>query len=513
MITRQDILRRGYFPKELPPPFTTADFAIKQQSLSSSLKKESSCLRFSYSRYAAVRRTLFIPNPAHMIRLADVVSENWASIDAHCSKSTLSRTLPKPDAKRALAGSQNLNELPVARAEIRAGAQYVLRADVANFYGSVYTHAIPWAFHTKEVAKANRSSKRSKAGGPPLFGNVLDEASRDIQSGQTVGLPVGPDTSFVIAEAILCAADALITERIGPDIMGFRFADDYEFACTSLTEAEQARAAVQDALAEFELHLNLRKTRIIELPDALDTIWIHELASFEFSSTKKSAQESQILRYFSRAFALVRENPGEPVLKYAVRRLSEVDFPQSHHLLQRLLFQAATIDPGTLHTALYVTSKHQQAYGPDAVDKPTLTRSLSAIIQRHAPLQHGGDVAWALWGAIVFGVSLNNMVVDAIERLTDPVATLTALHAEQAGRLMRPLNKANWTETVTSAELFDSRWLLAYEGFGKGWLPSPAGDPAGKDPFFADARSEAISFYDMDVSREIPEPSPVGEYI
>ena len=93
-----DILRWGYFPKELPPPFTTADFAIKHQSLSPSLKKEPSCLRFSYSRYAAVRRTLFIPNPAHMIRLADVVSENWASIDAHCSKLTLSRTLPKPPA-------------------------------------------------------------------------------------------------------------------------------------------------------------------------------------------------------------------------------------------------------------------------------------------------------------------------------------------------------------------------------------------------------------------------------
>ncbi|MCI0338418.1 MAG: hypothetical protein L0226_12645 [Acidobacteria bacterium] len=104
---------------------------------------------------------------------------------------------------------------------------------------------------------------------------------------------------------------------------------------------------------------------------------------------------------------MARENPGEPVLKHAIRSLSEVDFSQVHYLLQRILFQAASVDPGMLHTALYVTFKHQQNHASAEVDKPTLTRALSAIIQGHAPLQHEGDVAWELWGAIVFKVSLD----------------------------------------------------------------------------------------------------------
>lgn len=512
MTTTQDILERGYFPKELPPPFSTSSFAKAHSSLATTKAKDSLCLRYSYSKYSAVRRTLSIPNPAHVRALAETVAQNWPAISSHCSKSTLSRTLPKVDTERALVGSHSLDTLPAARAEIRTGARYVLQADVANFYGSLYTHAIPWAFHTKAVAKADRSATKSKSGGPPLFGNLLDEASRNIQSGQTIGIPIGPDTSFTIAEAVLCEVDAAISARIGANVPGFRYVDDYEFACASLAEAEQCRAVVQDALLDFELQLNPRKTRILELPDSLDTAWVHDLAAFELGSHKKAVLESQILRYFSRAFELVRSNPGEPVLKYAVRRLSEVDFTLVRTLLQRLLFQAATVDPGTLHTALYVAYKDRQLSGEDAVDTATLARALSSIIQRHAPLQHGGDVAWALWGAIVFKISLGDPVVEALERLMDPVATLMALHAEQDGRLSRTLTRTQWTALATPAELFDCRWMLNYEGVGKGWLTPAAGDPALSDPFFADARGKAVSFYDLNAKHEIPEPSAPGDY-
>ena len=32
---------------------------------------------------------------------------------------------------------------------------------------------------------------------------MIDQACRNIQSGQTIGLPIGPDTSFAIAESVL----------------------------------------------------------------------------------------------------------------------------------------------------------------------------------------------------------------------------------------------------------------------------------------------------------------------
>jgi hypothetical protein len=174
--TTFDILNRGYFPKELPPPFSTESFARAYRSLRKSKTKESLCVRYSYSKYASVRRTLAIPNPAHMIELADVVARNWNALCQHCSKSPYSRTTPQVGTDRAITGRHSLDQIAAARAEIRTGARYILKADVANFFGSIYTHAIPWAFHSKAVAKANRQTKASISKPTVLFGNLLDAA-------------------------------------------------------------------------------------------------------------------------------------------------------------------------------------------------------------------------------------------------------------------------------------------------------------------------------------------------
>jgi hypothetical protein len=84
----------------------------------------------------------------------------------------------------------------------------------------LYTHAIPWALHTKPVAKANRNK---------TDGDKIDKAVRNCSSGQTVGIPIGPDTSFVVAEIVLAAVDGLLRTKL-PALRGFRYLDDYEAA-------------------------------------------------------------------------------------------------------------------------------------------------------------------------------------------------------------------------------------------------------------------------------------------
>ncbi|WP_437715370.1 RNA-directed DNA polymerase [Sorangium sp. So ce448] len=374
----------------------------------------------------------------------------------------------------------------------------------------MYTHAIPWALHTKAIAKSDRSTKKSATGGPPLLGNVLDEASRNIQSGQTVGIPIGPDTSLPLGEAILTEVDKIVVGRLGSSVLGFRFVDDYEFVFDTFAEAEQARNVLQDSLAEYELQLNPRKTRIIELPGTLDTPWAQDLAAFSLGSKSQSVLQSQLIRYFSRTFDLANAFPGDPVLKYAVRRLSDVDTKSASSVLQQLLFQAAVADPGTLQTALYIAYQHKRAGLPVATS--SLTRALSAILGRHSALQHGGDIAWALWGAIVFGVRLGEPVVAALEKVTDPIGVLMTLFAESKSVFSRPLQKALWAPMAHASELFEPRWLVAYEAFGHGWLPAVTVDPAASDPFFASARSKGVRFVDPATPLEIPEPSPGGKY-
>lgn len=510
-ITTLQLLQRGYFPKELPPIFSSSSLAQNLAALPLSPSQKSSYpLRYSYSKYASVHRAVSIPNPLHYIQLAEQVVTHWSDLLSHCNSSPLSRTAPKPDSTRAITWQTSLDQLTILRAEQRVGARYALQSDVANFYGSVYTHAIPWALHTKATAKADRSPRCSISGGPPLCGNLLDLTSRNIQSGQTIGIPIGPDTSIPIGEALLASVDNLVANRIGGSLTGFRFVDDYELVFGTFTEAENARNILQDSLAEFELQLNPRKTRIIELPSTLDTSWAQELSSFAIGSQRANVLQSQLIRYFSRAFELARLFPGDPVLKYAVRRIPAEDTRTASLMLQRLLFQTAAADPGTLQTALYVTYKHRQSGG--SVDKPLMERALSSILCRHSGLQHGGDIAWALWGAVVFDIRLSDQVADAIESVYDPIAVLMALFAESRNVFSRPLQKSQWTAMAQGTELFESTWLLAYEAFGHGWLPSLTADPAASDSFFAAARTNGVQFMDTSTSLDIPSPSPGGVY-
>src|SRR6185295_14451771 len=110
----------------------------------------------------------------------------------------------------------------------------------------------PWALHGKAFAKANLGA---------TLGDSIDRAFRNQQDGQTVGLPIGPDCSLVVAEAILTAVDVALAPR---QLRGLRYVDDYEIGFRTLAEAEATLTELQGLLAEYELYLNPRKTGIVE---------------------------------------------------------------------------------------------------------------------------------------------------------------------------------------------------------------------------------------------------------
>jgi hypothetical protein len=111
------------------------------------------------------------------------------------------------------------------RAARSVGKRFVLTADFSRYYPSIYTHAIPWAIHGKAAARADIT----------LFGNRLDERireSQDSQDKQTGGIPIGPDTSFLIGEVVAAAIDRRLEDKIGK-LHGTRFVDDYYLSLLS----------------------------------------------------------------------------------------------------------------------------------------------------------------------------------------------------------------------------------------------------------------------------------------
>ena len=377
------------------------------------------------------------------------------------------------------------------RASSRANARYVLVTDVSNFYPSIYTHSIPWALHTKVVAKRNRGSG--------LVGNRLDRWARNAQDQQTKGVPIGPDTSFILAEAILSAVDAGLTAELGPTV-GFRYVDDYQLSFQTYNDAEHALAVLEKILGDFELQINPRKTDIVSLPAPMEDAWVREMRAISLRDTPV-AQGNDLMSYFSRAFQLARDVPTASVLRYAIGRIRYMQIhPSNLRALQLLSFQAASSEPGTTQHLLAILSD-VYAVDPSLILRDHLERFLNGQIESHAPFGHGGEVAWCLWAATVFGVTIGTVAGVAVSEMDDNVVALLALYAHSQG-LIPSLDTTRWASLMTAGSLTDENWLLAYEAYEKGWLPSANGQNyVAQDPAFRELRKGGVYFFDSSPQR------------
>jgi hypothetical protein len=383
------LLTRGYFPKELPPRFDSEMFGISLSQQSNvipeiaTFKNWTKPCSYNLARAGNTRRKLSILNPISFYRLANCVAENWEELDIKARTSHLSlSTLVETSEGRALKKAHDLNERPAQRAKLRAHSKYVLCSDISRFYPSIYTHTIPWAIDGKKAAKTNMGDKNR-------LGNKLDKLSQFAQDGQTFGIPIGPDTSHMIAEILLSAVDSELKVR-GLQ-KGLRFVDDYEFGFRTLSEAEEGLAKFREVLAMFELELNEAKTNIFKLPITLEDTAFSELRCFRFQ-TFEFPQKTLLFKYFDRAFELASQKPKEGILKYAISRLSSVKIEKdTWPLYSDLLLQCASSEPGTLRYVLgqLLVNKGQ---GKE-LDNDAIAAVLNQVIEDHSPLGHTSEVA------------------------------------------------------------------------------------------------------------------------
>ena len=494
-----DILAKGYLPKELPPPFNSRDFALfgsivlpaawqldKRGEFSKSCELE----KYNHRRVGVLRRRLAFPNPVLFYHLAAAVAAAWPTLRRHHSSGSWSATRPIRTGRRnrAFAASRTGPQRTTRLAQVRQSSRYILQADIARFYPSIYTHSIPWALYGRSVAKTNTKASAN-------LGNQLDYWMRMGQSRQTVGIPIGPDTSWIVSELLLSAVEVAFKSRFGASPPGSIMIDDFEIGCKSLPEAEQALADLEAVLNEFELSLNPKKTEIHPLPRVIGNTWTDDLATFEFRPSPKG-QGTDLIRFFNLAFEYTRSFPDDAVLKYAVSRLWALDVAKDNwKLFQSLLLQCMTVEPSTL-PFVEREFRRQRSRG-HLIDLKALSESVDVIIRAGAPLGHTSEVAWAVWVALVFGAKIENDAAKLLCRMEDSFVALTALHAESIGVFNAPLDHSTWEKHQIGGALWGSNWLLSYEANRKGWLPSTGrGDHVSADAHFAELKARGISFYD-----------------
>jgi Reverse transcriptase (RNA-dependent DNA polymerase) len=513
MPTLEALCARGYLPKELPPQFSSTTLgqflAASGGALPAQIQGHARVAEtavHSLARHGVQRRELGIPNPVWFSKLAHCLVTEWPAVLAAVSVSPFSATTPadRNAPSRPMDRSDAFQNRSRLRARIRSTARYLVTADVSRFYHSLYTHSIPWALHTKPVAKARKND-------PALLGNRIDKFVREGQDRQTLGIPVGPDTSLVLAEIILTQVDRALEAKGFAN--AFRIIDDYEIGTMTLGEAERAVATLQAFLREFELDLNGAKTAIRELPLPHDSPWVRHVSRFAIPPSPE-AQIRVLLGFFDRAYELARQYPEDSIIAFAVRTAASLDFDHAvWECYEQILLQCALVESGCLRHVVseldrLVTNGHR-------LDLLRLEAVLNDIIIRHAPLGHGSEVAWGITGLLRFGRPLNTAVCREVASTTDPVVALPFLDAVQRGLVATAPDLTSLASVMTTDELYGSQWLLSYEANMKGWLPSVGMvDHVQADASFATLKAAGVSFYDPTaVAIPIPRLPYAGDYM
>lgn len=142
-----------------------------------------------------------------------------------------------------------------------------------------------------------------------------------VQDGQTIGLPIGPDTSHILAEIVAVAIDEALVQDLGGVPRGFRYVDDFFFFFNKREEAERALAVVARAISGYQLQINASKTRIIDTKELVEESWKYAIKRLTISAARRQ-QRDDIHHYFESLFSLEKKFGDESLVKYGAKKIS-----------------------------------------------------------------------------------------------------------------------------------------------------------------------------------------------
>jgi hypothetical protein len=483
----------------LPPPFHTKEFAEHANEFSGKWdhKKINNFWtkpeHFSSPRYGHARRKLAIVNPINQLSVSTLVAKSWFEIVKSLKRPTVSEFKPKLVLKgkgRAITGI-DFDAVARRRTEILSTYGRYVRTDIARFYPSIYTHSIAWAIAGKSYAKANHKTVAFKNS----FANKIDAAVRAGQEGQTVGIPIGPDTSRVISELVAVEIEAEL-QTVLPDWTkrSVRYVDDMLIGIEEIESESDVLSKLSAALYDYELELNASKTRVMGLGQPHAPEWIHYIRNFTVG-VAKAKQRDDLDSYFEHALYLADENPQENVLLFACKRACSLSINSENngHLVRWLLYCCRRAP-----SCLRFVSEYLAASPPNG---PKINLEIEGFILQQIPRKaeaaHTEELAWLLFWAREIGLEVPEDIINKCSHIRSSVVALVALDIRDSGKVLGILDDTFWRSFCSADGLKSEMWLVAYEATSRQWWASIENDDfITKHDFFADLKAKNVSFYD-----------------
>lgn len=493
------LIKKGFFPAELPPVFHCNDFSKYAGFLEKSWDEDQifsqgyhKCRyeRYSYPRYDYLRRNLAIVNPVPQFFLSKEIADNWIKIRRFIKESAPSLTPPliAEGLSRAII-QPDFEQVSEKKISIKAHHNYTVSSDISRFYPTLYTHVIPWALHGKSWSKRNLGSASYKTS----TGARLDTFVRATQENQTIGIPIGPDSSRILSEIVAVAIEANVKRQINfSEQSYFRNVDDVFFGTDTRADADAFVTTWTQALQEYELQVNYEKTSVGELELPEQNEWAFELSHFIAPSKVKS--RSRIEHFFDIAFNHARKHPKSNVLLYAVRSSTSLKVTQRDwNIYEDLILRAARLNPTVLPALTEILFDKNMAGFP--VDLKKISKLVNDIISTGITSGHLAEISWALFIARGLKIKIPMDLSKKIVHIKSSVCALLFLDMRNRGLVPKSVSTRFWESFMTSSGLRSDMWLLAYEAHIKGWLHSSA-TYVDDDHYFSCLKAKKVSFYD-----------------
>ncbi len=346
------ILEDGYYPEPyvLPPCFIISNFELQQEKYEKKdyTKKWNSeyLATISFPKTGLIQRVFGIIHPHRYHDIVWELMNDWdklLSILFNPENEIYSYSFPIPltiNKQGKLRSGRMIYEfLEMAEKHLVVEAykyKLLTKIDITNFYNSVYTHTIAWAWcgdRYKALADTNFS----------ITGSKIDKLMRYSNDKRTNGIPVGPVLSDLIVEIILSERDTYITNKIkekGIDFLATRFKDDYRILSNSQEDSDKIIRIIIDTLNDYNLKVNEAKTKNVSLPEGLYRLHSIKYDTFSLRNTHlKKIPFKKFEFTLLKALEIHREHQGTSLLEKFLSEL--IDYKKEKLTSDRLLVEFA----------------------------------------------------------------------------------------------------------------------------------------------------------------------------
>ena len=445
-------------------------------------------------------------HPGAQLRLSFILTKNHTEIRELISKSAISLYSVELDLEnfKAFKGV-SFRELDVKRSQVAQKKPFVLAADISRFFYTIYTHSIAWAVLGKENVKGailSASSKKRKK----HWTDELDQALQACQSRETFGIPVGPDTSRVIAEILLCGvhSEAAFLSASKASA-GFRLVDDFFLGFDDEEQCKSALIALRNALAIFNLQLNDDKTSIRPSKKVFTDRWRYELLRAPLKSGDQKTEALQMRRIAELAYYHADKIGNAFPVKWLATRMLHTNFNKRNFpLALRILTRFGRDFPVCINLVATYIINHKIQCLRRSQNIEIIKSWIKSVFGAHSQNSNDFEVSWALvvCGALKIEISKADFG-DYKNSMSSVAFALLGLLNEK--KLLRdPLSKFEWRGQVKNSGLDSHHWLMFYESVLRKWTNDPAMVAAVKShSLFGDLLKKKISFLDDSVFGDV----------